>query len=95
MNKRNFPFLNGSEEKLIKKVKIEGTMETNCELLSGNNENNCDNISKLIEKLRPVNLKNYFGQNHIIGHNTVLGQLLEKKRIVSTILWGPPGCGKV
>ncbi|KAK0157862.1 hypothetical protein PV328_011552 [Microctonus aethiopoides] len=94
MSKRNFPFFNGSEDKLIKKVKIEEIMETNCELLSGNNENNCDNISKLIEKLRPVNLNNYFGQNHIIGPNTVLGQLLEKKRIVSTILWGPPGCGK-
>ncbi|KAK0161008.1 hypothetical protein PV327_009528 [Microctonus hyperodae] len=91
MNKRCFPFFNNAEEKLIKKIKIEEKMATNNELLT---ENYCNVISNLINKLRPINLKNYFGQNHIIGYNTVLGQLLEKKHIVSTILWGPPGCGK-
>lgn len=45
--------------------------------------------------MRPKTLDEYIGQNHIIGNNTMLRQLLIKKDIPSMILWGPPGCGKV
>ncbi|PSN36940.1 ATPase WRNIP1 [Blattella germanica] len=48
----------------------------------------------LAEKMRPSDLSQYFGQEHILGKNKVLRCLLEKRDIPSMILWGPPGCGK-
>lgn len=49
----------------------------------------------LAEQMRPTDLANYFGQEHVLGLHKVLRTLLEKKDIPSMILWGPPGCGKV
>ncbi|XP_011298973.1 ATPase WRNIP1-like [Fopius arisanus] len=48
----------------------------------------------LAERLRPVDFSDYIGQKHMVGSETVLGQLMEKKEVTSMILWGPPGCGK-
>lgn len=49
----------------------------------------------LAEKMRPDNIADYVGQDHIIGKNTILRQVLDKNEVPSMILWGPPGCGKV
>lgn len=49
----------------------------------------------LAEKMRPVCLDDYVGQEQVIGSNTVLQQLLTKGCIPSMVFWGPPGCGKV
>lgn len=49
----------------------------------------------LAEILRPDTLDEYFGQNKIVGHQTLLRTLLDSQEIPSLILWGPPGCGKV
>lgn len=49
----------------------------------------------LAEILRPNTLEEYFGQNKIIGQQTLLRSLLDSQEIPSLILWGPPGCGKV
>ncbi|PNF22467.1 hypothetical protein B7P43_G15067 [Cryptotermes secundus] len=48
----------------------------------------------LAEQMRPTDLTNYFGQEHVLGLHKVLRTLLEKRDIPSMILWGPPGCGK-
>ncbi|XP_063993876.1 ATPase WRNIP1-like [Diachasmimorpha longicaudata] len=48
----------------------------------------------LAESLRPVDFNDYIGQKHVIGGDTVLGQLMMKNEVISMILWGPPGCGK-
>lgn len=48
----------------------------------------------LSEKLRPETLDTFFGQSHLVGSNGLLRKLIESKRCVSILLWGPPGCGK-
>lgn len=49
----------------------------------------------LAEILRPNTLEEYFGQNKIVGQQTLFRSLLDSQEIPSLILWGPPGCGKV
>lgn len=59
---------------------------------------NCSTYSEsnipLAEQMRPSTLFDYVGQEHVLGANKILRQLLEKQEIPSMILWGPPGCGK-
>ncbi|XP_041849593.1 ATPase WRNIP1 [Melanotaenia boesemani] len=48
----------------------------------------------LAEILRPNTLEEYFGQNKVVGQQTLIRSLLDTHEIPSLILWGPPGCGK-
>lgn len=48
----------------------------------------------LAERLRPRSLDEYVGQEHLVGTNAILRQLIESGQIPSFILWGPPGVGK-
>ncbi len=48
----------------------------------------------LAERLRPKNLDDYIGQEHLVGKNAVLRKMIESGNISSIILWGPPGVGK-
>lgn len=48
----------------------------------------------LADRVRPRNLEEYVGQEHILGKGKVLRQLIESDHIPSMILWGPPGVGK-
>ncbi len=48
----------------------------------------------LAEELRPSNLDNYLGQQHLIGKGAILRNAIESGNIPSMILWGPPGVGK-
>lgn len=48
----------------------------------------------LAELLRPKNLDEVVGQQHLVGKKKPLRTLLEAGKITSLILWGPPGCGK-
>src|SRR3970040_1121148 len=48
----------------------------------------------LAEKVRPKNLEAYVGQEHLVGKNKPVRKMLEQGKIVSMILWGPPGSGK-
>lgn len=50
--------------------------------------------SPLADRVRPRNLDEYVGQEHIISTGKVLRLLIEKDEITSVILWGPPGVGK-
>ncbi len=44
--------------------------------------------------LRPDNLKDFFGQEKVIGKGTWLRTTIEKDQVTSLIFWGPPGVGK-
>ncbi len=48
----------------------------------------------LAERLRPRNLDEYVGQEHLLGKNGPLRRAIENNIIPSMILWGPPGTGK-
>jgi putative ATPase len=48
----------------------------------------------LAERLRPRELGEFFGQEHLVGKNAVLRKAIESGNIPSFILWGPPGVGK-
>ena len=48
----------------------------------------------LAARLRPANLSEYAGQEHLLGKGKVLRRLIESDQISSMIFWGPPGVGK-
>ncbi len=48
----------------------------------------------LADRLRPADLTEVVGQEHLLGPDGPLGRMLAAGRLVSMILWGPPGCGK-
>ncbi|MFW5872351.1 MAG: replication-associated recombination protein A [bacterium] len=48
----------------------------------------------LAERIRPKNLDEYVGQEHLVGKNAILRKSIESGNISSFILWGPPGVGK-
>ena len=51
-------------------------------------------MQPLAERLRPNNLADYIGQQHLVGPNAVLRKAIETGNLPSFILWGPPGVGK-
>ena len=48
----------------------------------------------LAARLRPNDLDDFFGQQHLLGEGKVLRKLIESDRVSSMIFWGPPGVGK-
>jgi putative ATPase len=48
----------------------------------------------LAERMRPRTLEGFVGQEHIAGEGALIRNAIEKDKIFSMILWGPPGCGK-
>ena len=48
----------------------------------------------LADRLRPKSLEEVIGQDHLLGPTGVLRRLVDQKRLMSLILWGPPGTGK-
>lgn len=51
-------------------------------------------MKPLSEELRPHALKDVVGQEHVLGENSFLSKLIDEKRPLSLLFWGPPGCGK-
>lgn len=51
-------------------------------------------ISPLADRVRPRNLEEYAGQQHLLGKGKILRQLIDSDNISSMIFWGPPGVGK-
>ena len=60
--------------------------------------NNNDTLKELPrplpDRLRPHNLDDVTGQEHLTAEGMPLWQMAHSKKISSMILWGPPGCGK-
>jgi putative ATPase len=48
----------------------------------------------LADRLRPKNLADIVGQDHLIGAAGPIGRMVATKQLASMILWGPPGVGK-
>ena len=48
----------------------------------------------LAQRMRPLTLEDYIGQDHLVGKGSVMRKAIESGRIPSMILWGPPGVGK-
>jgi putative ATPase len=48
----------------------------------------------LADRLRPRQLADIVGQDHLIGPDGQIGRMVASRRLFSMILWGPPGCGK-
>ncbi|NMC36467.1 replication-associated recombination protein A [Candidatus Beckwithbacteria bacterium] len=48
----------------------------------------------LAEQLRPQNLSEFVGQEHLVGKGKPIRTMVEHGTLYSMIFWGPPGCGK-
>ncbi len=48
----------------------------------------------LADRLRPQDLSEVVGQEHVVGVNAPIGRMVKNQKISSFILWGPAGCGK-
>ncbi len=48
----------------------------------------------LAARMRPRDLSEFVGQEHLVGEGKLLRQMIEHDQIPSMILWGPPGVGK-
>ena len=48
----------------------------------------------LSNRMCPTSLEEFVGQEHILGEGKLLRRLIETDKVVSIILYGPPGCGK-
>lgn len=48
----------------------------------------------LADRMRPVTLDEYIGQEHIVGPGKLLRRAIEADQVSSILLYGPPGCGK-
>jgi putative ATPase len=48
----------------------------------------------LADKLRPADLSEVVGQDHLLGPDGALTRMLETRSLGSLVFWGPPGTGK-
>lgn len=51
-------------------------------------------MEPLASKIRPANLKEFVGQEHLVGEGKPLNVAIKQQHLFSFILWGPPGTGK-
>ena len=51
-------------------------------------------MEPLANKIRPTTLKEFVGQEHLVGPGKPLRKAIEDKHLLSFVLWGPPGTGK-
>ena len=54
----------------------------------------CDNMELLANKIRPKKLCDVIGQEHLIGENKIIYNLIKNKKMFSCIFYGKPGIGK-
>lgn len=53
-----------------------------------------DSLIPLPERLRPRDLSQIIGQEHLLGEHAPLRQMIDQGHLPSLIFWGPPGVGK-
>ena len=51
-------------------------------------------MEPLASRIRPKNLEEFIGQDHLVGVGKPLQVAIEKKHLFSFLFWGPPGVGK-
>lgn len=53
------------------------------------------NVSmNLALRLRPKSLKEFIGQQYLVGQDKIIRKMIESDNLFSMIFWGPPGSGK-
>ena len=52
------------------------------------------NSEPLASRMRPLTLKEFVGQEQLVGNNKLLRKMIENDTLSSIIFWGPPGVGK-
>ena len=52
------------------------------------------NKEPLAARMRPRNLDEYIGQEHIVGKGRLLRRAIAADQLTSVIFYGPPGTGK-
>ena len=58
------------------------------------NERKAETEGPLASRLRPRNLDEVVGQQHILGRDKMLYRAIAADRLSSVIFFGPPGTGK-
>lgn len=53
-----------------------------------------DRQAPLAERMRPLKLEEFIGQEHLVGKEGTLTKMLESGVLPSMLFWGPPGVGK-
>lgn len=53
-----------------------------------------DGNAPLAERMRPVSLAEFIGQEHIVGEGSLLRRAIAADRLGSCVFYGPPGTGK-
>lgn len=53
-----------------------------------------NNSEPLASRMRPLTLKEFVGQEQLVGNNKLLRKMIENDTLSSIIFWGPPGVGK-
>ena len=51
-------------------------------------------LPPLAERIRPGNINQFAGQEHLVGTEKILSMVMEKEQPFSMMFWGPPGSGK-
>ena len=51
-------------------------------------------MEPLASKIRPLNLDDFIGQDHLVGPGKPLRLAIEQGHVFSFVFWGPPGTGK-
>lgn len=51
-------------------------------------------MKPLADRVRPVNLEDVFGQEHLLGKGKILNRVISSGNIMNMIFYGPPGTGK-
>jgi len=53
-----------------------------------------ESTKPLAERMRPVELEDVIGQDHLLGSDGVIKKMIESGTLRPMIFWGPPGTGK-
>lgn len=48
----------------------------------------------LADRMRPKTLNEFVGQEHLLGIGKPIRRMIENKKVISMVFWGPPGTGK-
>ncbi|WP_105300783.1 replication-associated recombination protein A [Anaerococcus marasmi] len=64
------------------------------DLFELNRINQLEKSAPLADRLRPKDLSDYLGQDHLIGDGKIINRMIKADRIYSMIFYGPPGVGK-
>ena len=64
------------------------------DLFSGEFNRMLQQNAPLAERMRPVSLSEFIGQEHILGKGKLLTRMISADKISSIIFFGPPGSGK-